>query len=963
MLRILLFGFPSVSLDDAPVTDFISQKSLALLCYLLLEPRIHARETLAGLFWGEMPQERALSNLRQALHNLQKLLPAYITVTRQTVCFNTRLPFSTDIEKLNDAPLNADVLDVYRDGFMAGMHLGDAAEVERWIERKREAYSQRYGLQLEKLMGEVFAASDMAQAERVARRLTTHDPYHEAAHRILWRTLVYHGHIAEALNSAESLRQLLQTELDITPSPETQRYVGQMLLAQDAVRHNIPTPVSPFIGREADIAHIQQQLRQPECRLVTVSGIGGTGKTRLAEETGRIEARHHLNGAAYIPLSAVTDMVYLHSALADGLGFSLKNVADPQREIEQFLAQREMLLIFDNAEHLAGFAGWLAALLPAVPFIKILVTSRQSLNLREEWVFPLSGLPFTDSDTAVELLVSTAARRGQKIARDHDADALCVLLEGLPLGIELAGSMLAAENTATVLNAVRANLDYLQAGWINADPHHRNLRAVFQTTWGMLSADEKSALADLSLFDFTFTGDAAQSVARVSAPLLAALETWSLIKVQAGRWSMHPVIRAYAREFQHTTGELIARFEQYHLHIIAQAEALFTARDVRAGIAAVHAEIEGLRQLWRILFETRQIQNLVRLSFTLHRFYEGMGWFAEGQALFHQNVMALDLQNPDEAWLFGRLKMHEAGLLLRLGKPADGLESARDAVISLSRREDDPAGMAFALNALGVAQLYLGDMSTAQRTLEQCADIYRELNQPELLKPLINLGSIYSRTGESDSARAVLREAHGIATRIGDSVGLFHVANALGLNYMLRDDYAEARHYFAEALELSDSAGFLSGKTIVLSNLGEIYTLLEQPQDGLRYASEAVSLARQLEDKRALIYSLTAQLLARIALKQPESIETLKQALQAANELQAPPLLAVALYAASEWYASVNQLDEAQHLWRVLATHPATEMDYRRRARRRLNDAIVPLHDEPAMSLSAIITDVMTQLA
>ena len=331
MLRLSLFGFPTVTLNGAPVTDFISQKSLVLLCYLALEPRVHAREALAGLFWSDMPQERALSNLRQALHNIQKLLPDYIVVTRQTAAFNTTWPCQADVELLDQDMTDGDAVG-YHDGFMAGVAITDGAEIEQWISRMREHYRLRYSAYLDRLLADLYARREIAQSEQIARRLIEHDPHGEAAYRILWRVLVQQGRTAEALTSADALRTRLRDDLDIAPTAETQLIARQIALAQNAVRHNIPMAVSSFVGREAELAHLGQLLGLAECRLVTLSGIGGAGKSRLAQEFGRSEAGFYLNGTAYIPLRELPDALYIDMALAEAIGLSLKNVRDPQRE-------------------------------------------------------------------------------------------------------------------------------------------------------------------------------------------------------------------------------------------------------------------------------------------------------------------------------------------------------------------------------------------------------------------------------------------------------------------------------------------------------------------------------------------------------------------------------------------------------------------------------------------------------
>lgn len=956
MLRLLLFGFPTISLSDEPIRDFISQKSIVLFCYLALEKRVHAREELAGLFWTDMPQERAMSNLRQALHNLQKLLPDYMIVTRLTAEFNHHSAYISDCMAFHQEHLiGTEALNLYQADFMAGININDDAEIAYWIETKREFYKLRFMNVLENSMIMAFNHRDIPFTKQFAQQLIKHNPYHELGHHILWRILIYQGHFTETIANIDDYRQLLQDELDVPFTEETQRISQQIRLAHHAKRHNIPDTVSPFVGRDAEIAKIQQLFQKSECSLVTITGIGGAGKSRLAQEFGRSEVGYYLNGVAYIPLTIISDMVYFQSALAQALDLSIQNSHDPQQEIESFLAPREMLLIFDNAEHLPSFANQIVRLLSVAPFVNILVTSRHKLNIREEWVISLAGLPINQgiSSASVKLLAEIAQQNGQQINHDEYAVMLCEILQGLPLGIEIAGTMLTTDNIRDILNAVQQNLDYLQSQWINVPTHHKNLRAVFQTTWDKLETEEQTALTALTIFDSPFTSDSALAIAQTTPQHLNNLASWSLIFEQDHHWDMHAVIQTYAHEYQIDDAQV--RFRQYYLRIIEKSETAFTARHIPEAIQIIKYEINGIRQFWEMLIDDRTIPLLIRVLYTLHRFYEGTGWYVEGLALFRKSMDRLKLDGliPEERQLSGRLKMHIAGILLRLGQVSDAHLMAQDAVDNL---QSDRIGLAFALNTLGIAQLYRGEMETACQTLEQCANIYRQLEMPELLKPLINLGGIYNRLGDGQKARTLFQEAHEIAHDIQDVMGEFHITNALGVNHMLDSDYDNARHYIERALELSTQAGFLSGRTIALSNLGDIHILLGDAPAGVQYAQEAIHLAHEIEDRRALIYGLSTLTLAQIALNQPESMNTLKECAQLAITQNNDPMIAVTLYACSMWYQANDKYDEAKKLWQVIANHPAVEMDYKRRAIQHLKD-----HNEKALTDNTPLFGLLTR--
>ncbi|MCU0463327.1 MAG: tetratricopeptide repeat protein [Anaerolineae bacterium] len=959
MLRIRVLGYPAIELDGAPVDGFISQKALALLCYLALEPRPHARESLAGLFWGEMPQERALGNLRQALHNVQKLVPGYVTVTRQTAQWAGDLPFSLDVEALDSGVQGGEPIPGGL--FMDGVMVADAEALDHWMTTRRAHYQSLALALLANRLDQALAHRQWSAVEGLARQVVALDPYAEGAYRALWRAQLTSGAVGAALASYQTLVERLSVELGVEPAPETRALVRRLELSQNAPRHNLPAPSSVFVGREDELAQAEGWLTDAGKRVVTVLGIGGVGKSRLAQELGRRLAASFVNGVRYIALTSVVDVIYLPSALAEALGVSLRGVADPQREIWAFLAERELLLIFDNAEHLPGFADWLAALLAAAPDITVLVTSRHRLDLREEWVLPLEGLTAradrpVEESAGVQLLTHNARQRGYTaVLEPAPAADLCGLLEGMPLGIELAGAMLLDHPLVELVEAVRRSFDNLQQRWRNAEPRHSSLRAVFETSWQMLPPDQQTALANLSVFGGSFTAEAADAVAGAAPSLLDVFTARSLVRRAGERYSLHAIIRRYAQEACDDEAGAQTRYRDHYLGHIARAEAALHARDLSVGIQLLKAEIDNIRQLWQACIEQRDLPLIDELTTTLHRFYEGIGWFAEGEAFFAASLsaLALDAAEPAERVLLGRLLSHRAGIGLRLGRMADVSRWAHEAARLLEG--EDGAALAFALNTLGIAQLYTGDTPTARVTLERCADLYRRLGMFELIKPLINLASVYSRNGETERARLALEEAYPLAVKLNDKVGIYHIANGLGVAYSLLGDQTRALTSFEEALTMSEGVGFMQGKAVTLNNLGDVYTLVGKPQRGLKYATEAVSVAREIKDARSLSYALTTLTLTQVALGYPAARQTLIECLEAALQSNTDPMTLMALYAAGVWYAHDKRGDVARQLWTLVAAHPATETDYRQRAVERLDGAPDNVPDTPPQEQAAAV--------
>lgn len=959
MLRIKVLGYPAIELDGAPVDGFISQKALVLLCYLALEPRPHARESLAGLFWGEMPQERALGNLRQALHNVQKLVPGYVTVTRQTAQWSGDLPCWLDVESLDAAASAGEAIPAGL--FMDGIMVADAEALDHWLTTQRAHYQSRALALLSDRLDQALAHRQWSAVEGLARQVVALDPYAEGAYRALWRAQLSNGAVGTALAGYHTLMERLSEELGVEPAPETRALARQLELAQNAPRHNLPAPSTPFVGREDELAQAEGWLTDPGKRVVTVLGMGGVGKSRLAQELGRRLAASFVNGVRYVALTSVVDVIYLPSALAESLGVSLRGVADPQREIWAFLAERDLLLIFDNAEHLPGFPDWLTGLLTAAPTVKVLVTSRHRLDLREEWVLPLEGLTVradrpAEESAGVQLLANNARQRGYTaVLEPAPAAALCGLLEGMPLGIELAGAMLLDHPLVELVEAVRRSFDNLQQRWRNAEPRHSSLRAVFETSWQMLPPDQQAALANLSVFGGSFTAEAADAVAGATPTLLDAFTARSLVRRAGERYSLHAIIRRYAQEACDDEAGANGRYRNHYLDHIARAEATFSDRDIPGAVQLLKAEIDNLRQLWQAAVDQRDLVLVNQLISIMHRFYEGIGWFAEGEAFFAASLsaLALNAENPTERALLGRLLSHRAGIGLRLGRMADVTRWAHEAARLLE--EEGGASLAFALNTLGIAQLYTGDTPSAQATLERCADLYRRLGRSELIKPLINLASVYSRNGETERARAALEEARPLALELRDKVGSYHIANGLGVAYSLLGDHQRALTAFEEALTMSEAVGFVQGRAVTLNNLGDVYTLVGKPQRGVKYATEAVTLSREMKDARSLSYALATLTLAQVALGYPAARQSLIECLESALQSNTDPMTLMALYAAAVWHDHAGRTDAARRLWALVASHPATETDYRQRAVTRLGGALDEAPNIPPQEQAAAV--------
>jgi DNA-binding SARP family transcriptional activator len=447
-LAIRLLGAFQVTLNGQPVTGFESNKGRALLAYLAVEAnRPHSRDTLAGLFWPDHADEVARHNLRQVLSNLRQVLQdqhaesSFLYVTRQTLQFNVTSPHQLDVSNftrlldtcaahtachLHLTPcesclqrlVQAEAL--YSGEFLAGFFVADSAPFEEWLLMQRERFHRLAWQALGQLTDHYTQRRDYSRAGHYARRRVMLEPWQEESSQQLMRLLARSGQPNAALAHYAACRQTLAADLGVEPMPETTALYERIRTARAMRRCCLPTYPTPFIGREQELTEISQRLTNPACRLLTLVGPVGIGKTRLAVQAAADCGREFLHGVCFAPLTAVSSVDVLVSALAGALDISLTGPGSPKTQLFNYLREKEILLVLDNFEHLlAGSlaethndgAALVTELLQAAPEVKLCITSRKRLNLPEEWLFDVTGLTFPASASlpADESLVDPSA--------------------------------------------------------------------------------------------------------------------------------------------------------------------------------------------------------------------------------------------------------------------------------------------------------------------------------------------------------------------------------------------------------------------------------------------------------------------------------------------------------------------------------------------------------------------------
>ena len=552
MLSLQLLGSPLICWGTHPITQFRSAKSLVLLAYLAMERGApHSRTSLIALLWPEQPEENGRQNLSQTLTRLRDALGPggnLIQANRQAVWldetaeidldFHTFWRLLAEVDKHNHENRTSCAVcqgklshaaALVRGELLAGVTVDDSYLFEEWLLLERERVHERLLSVLSDLAEGALHERRYEAAMQYARRQVALEAWRESAHRQLIQALALSGQRNAALAQYEHCRTILAQELGVEPTKITQQLAAAVradtLTDSPPVppappNHNLPNRLTPFVGREAEITTLLGWLTQDESvRLISLTGPGGIGKTSLAQEVGRRLLTQPvrgqpLEGVWFISLIGIQAAENVPVAIANALDLPLPSQDAAASAVIQQLRQRRFLLILDNFEQVVESRAWLLELLQGASGVRLIVTSRERLRLMVEHRFDLHGLATPAENTAhTQALDYDASRlfldRARRLYREFRLTEtnwlpivrICRLTEGLPLGIELAVTLLEDSDPATVARRITEDAAALTADYLDIAPHQRSIQLVFEQSWGRLSPAEQSTLSRLSIFE------------------------------------------------------------------------------------------------------------------------------------------------------------------------------------------------------------------------------------------------------------------------------------------------------------------------------------------------------------------------------------------------------------------------------------------------------------------------------
>jgi predicted ATPase len=890
-LTIKLFGGLAIEKGGEPVTGLVTQKAEVLLAYLACNPRTHSRELLATMLWDDRTQKQGLSNLRTLLTSLRRHLRPYLAVTRQTMALDWEQEIWVDVaafeaaldglmqgEEAFEDPARLEApLALYTGDFMEGIFVNESREVEEWIAVTRERLRHQAARARERLATYYLHHRRYPAGIDHARELVRLDPLREGAHRLLMRLLARDGRQNAALSQYETCSRLLQEELGVDPAGETITLYRRIRRAKLPPPHQLPASPTPFVGRDTELATISRRLDDGHCRLLTLIGPGGAGKTRLAVQAANERRGDYLDGIFFVNLASTAAAEALPVAVANVLDLPLQEKQAPRAQLLNHLQEREMLLLLDNFEHLLSSpqpenppeaVDLIQAILEAAPNVTLLITSRERLHLRAEWVVTVRGLPyaqtpaFSENSSAAEYeamqLFTTCARRVRAdFAPAAEAAAIariCRLLEGLPLGIELAAASLPQHTPDEIADAIRHNLDFLATRLHDVPTRHRSLRAAFAHSWALLSGAEREAFSRLSVFRGAFNREAARAVTGAGQAVLDALVAKSLLRRdESGRYDLHQTLRHYAAEklAEMPAEETAARdrHSTHTLHFVQQQEASLLRANAAEALKAIVAVLDDVHAAWRWAAQQHDLHTLARSTTALLTFYSLSGLTQEGEHMLQAAIDQVEQATGDRATsLLSRLLTGKARLLLEQGQNEEALGAARRA-LTLSPAQETRIEACF---QAGRALWRMSRYEEAQGQLVQALALCEEgpLPTPQIQGDILRtLGITAMHLGRYGQAEAYYRRAlqadEENGSRRGEAIGL----NQLGRVAELQGDFRRAQAYYERALPHFRKIGFRRGESSVLINLGNTLRRLGDYAAARDHLKEALSIAGETGDR------------------------------------------------------------------------------------------------------------------
>lgn len=899
-----LGGF-NFEVNDVAVQNFGSDKARALLVYLAIEaPRSFRRSHLAGLLWTEFSEDQALHSLRQALFNLRKAIPQagkylpFLITAQDTISINPQVKLWVDVNAFqtafNEAVKHFDedqfperlnitelfhALELFKGPFLDRFVLDESLLFDEWSLTLREQTNQQAVELLYLVQAYYERRADYANASKASDRIIDLTPWDEAAYVKSMYLYAVREQWSVAKKRYLQLRSYLKNSFAIEPAQEiTGLYHdinrlsaghGELEPKSKPVPLRLPSVISSFVGRKKEMAELAGMLADSKIRLITLIGMGGIGKTRLAIALGHTLHGLYLQGIYFVALAEVNTFDGLIYKIAEALDFTFSRNKPQQQQLIDYLREKRCLLILDSFENLLADntnVNYLAQLLDYAPGLKLIITSRERLNLKEEYSFLLSGLQSATEKSsqavvpvrieAIDLFVERAKQVDNQFTLTADTlptvNRICQLLEGHPLGIELVASSCVAQAMSDLAADLENNLLGTDSPFLNPNFEARNLSAVMERSWNCLSTTQQDVLSRLAGFSGGFSEQAALDLADAPCEVLAALVNKNLLQsADFKRFKMHEIIRQFAQQKAWTSG-ILANFailhSNYYLKLLegmAYQNPYFYSEDA---LDQIDVDYENFKKAWNFAVESGQHQQLGPSIEPLYYFFNVRSRFQEGIEIFQFALCKADCSS-EENFLSAKLMIRIGTLAHRVRQESLALDMFSKAMAALDG-SDNHREIGLAYLGLGYYHLRIKEFKEALGFAQKGLELFEAAGDISSQADALDLmGLILNRTADFKSARKIINKSVALRRKIDDRRGLISSLNMLGDLDCNDGDFISAERNFLESLALSDAYKDRYNQAILLNNLASIYRPQKAYEREAEVLIQSLAICREIGDK------------------------------------------------------------------------------------------------------------------
>lgn len=952
----MVAAFPWLSLFGAPVLRprageelvFTAERPFQVLAYLACRSGWVTRDELAAWLWPERPQAVARSNLRKVLLLAQRLP---IVPALETQGGRLRWPVATDLAHFEAACNESrwhEALALCQRPLLEGIDEALSTEAAAWLALERERVLARWrdaaSRQLDVLR------DDPREAAALAETLVGRDPTDETFVTALVHARCAQGQQASAARALRTHAHRLAEEYGVEPSAALRALALQVATPAEAAASVAPPPAprtepaAEIFGRRLETKEASRLLLGG-CRVLTIVGPGGVGKSRFARAWTDTLPRDGDAFAAiwWLALEDLRSASEVPGLAAARVGFELKGTDDAWGQLHRHVGTRRLLVVLDSVEHLAAeLAPRLVEWNTACPQLHLVCTSRRRLLVDAEVAMPLEGLPLPDADEtdpeilshndAVRLFVRRAQKASSRFELDRDTAAVVRLIrkfEGLPLAIELAAAWVRLMPVADIVAELDQSPTLLAAPG-EADTRDRSLRASFEHSWNLLTDAERRALAALARLPAAFDRGMAMQVADAPPALLLALADKSLLRADGpGRFSLHPLVRACAAE--KPAAPIAERHASYVGHWLARFGNRYALQD-HAAQAELDLMLAHVRAAWDWVVENERAAASPVYSLVVSEYFRLRGLWAEGLAMLERTVRVFDGGlDPARAIARTRALLELAVLRYHSGQIAEAETVGRQA-LRLATAVRDEAPVARLLLNLGNIVIDLGRTGEAAPLFERAVRWSSRRGEEALVAVgRLGLGTLAVVEGRLAEGLPDLEASLPAHLKHGNYEAAVAAMNNIGNVHYERRDYPKALQTFAEMLVICERRGLSSTRAYALTNIALCELELGRTEDA------AAEFARALDDARAhgepFIEAHILRGMARCALaagQAARACELAREALALAVRLGVPSLQAGCALTWAQALAQVDVPTRAQSFVRSLLALPDVDRDDRR---------------------------------